>query len=163
MVEKLGFLVECMNLNQSKDFISIPLKDLLHILLGTEISSYLNAKVPLITGEILFLALKDSQLYHIQFDDHAGVPLPSPIIWRKADWLNSAERYAKQKAYSEKLRIESFIRQTNEENVSHLLCKEYGFDEDNSKIMAMRLVRGASVEGLKGLGLKKVITKESEL
>lgn len=61
------------------------------------------------------------------------------------------------------MRVESFIRKANEENVIKLLCSDFGFDESNGARFASKLVRTGSVLALKGLGLKKVITKEEEL
>lgn len=150
-------------MSPSNELITIPLKDLLWLLLGDDVSGYPNSRVPFPTADILAVRLKDNNLYHLQLDDNDGVPLPMPILWRMRDWISSEERYKKQKAYSDKLRVESFIRKSNEENVTRLLCQEFGFDINNAPMLASKLVRISSVTGLKELGLKKVITKEEEL
>ena len=150
-------------MNSPNEIITIPLKDLIWLLLGDEVSGYPNARIPLLTADVLAISLKDSNLYHLQLEDHDGIPLPMPILWRMRDWLSSDDKHKKQKAYSDKIRVESFIRKSNEENVTRLLCQEFGFDINNAPLLASKLVRISSVTGLKERGLKKVITKEEEL
>lgn len=147
----------------NNDLITIPLKDLYWCLLGDDTSGSPCTKITNDIALVLAPRLIGSYLYHLQLLDHEGNKLPLPVLWRFDDWQKSKNNYDRQKAYSEKIRIESFIRKTNEENLVRHLCKEYGFDEYTAAPFASRLVRKGSVEALKGLGLKKVVTKEDEL
>ena len=157
---KPGSPVASMNENS---FVTVPIKDLFWCLLGDDSSGSPCTKITPNIALVLAPRLVGSHLYHLQTFDHSGKPLLLPVLWRQDDWQRSKNNYDRQKAYSEKMRVESFIRKTNEENVLKLLCNDFGFDESTGAQFAAKLVRTGSVAALKELGLKKVITKEEEL
>jgi len=150
-------------MNKDPDLVTVPVKDLLYCLLGDEVSGSPCTAITPDIALVLRPKLETLGTYYIQLSDFNGTPLSLPVLWRMGDWIRSNAKHLSQKAYSEKCRVESFIRKENEDRTLAHLCREYGFDEEHGRDFARRLVAKGNIAALQGLGVRKVVTKESEL
>lgn len=148
---------------KEQQIITVELRDLIESILGDDLNGVSDSPIPLSLAIELDKHLKDSLLWIVVFNDEENHPLARPRLWRYAEYKTSSDRYYRQKRYAEKERLEWFIRDKNVELLSKALVKSTGLDIESAKITAYTLIKAGNVELLKAMGMKKIITNESEL
>ena len=115
--------------------ITIPLSDLLYILIGDEVSGSPCQELPRTTAVLLSLILKNSLVYKVDLEE-----VGHPRIWWFKDWKESRERLRKQREYSEKIREEHWIKEENVRIISSTILSKVFIPEDHAKILAHRML-----------------------
>lgn len=87
--------------------VTIPLNDLLWIILGTPEHGVSCNPIPVSTANILSHILKDSSLYTIE------QTAPLPRLWWKRDYLTAIGTQEKRRAYWDKIRNDEWIFRAN--------------------------------------------------
>lgn len=118
-------------------------------------------------GEIVESISRDKLLCHVQWKDHDGVLLHSPVLWRYKYWVESVDKWVDNKKKSEQERVRHFIFLANVKIVTKLCMTYMLMDEHRANELALNVVRYNKpkfYEMLKLLGAEvKLITKEDEL
>ena len=128
--------------NQSTaDNITIPISDLLKILLGTQESGISCAKVPMTTAIILAEKIKNNGLYKLEFYDNDGNELDEPVIWWRRDWDLSHLSWEKAKKYSDARRLENWLLNANVSLLAKAIQKKTPIPDKEANIMALSMVR----------------------
>ena len=141
--------------------ITIPLEDLYDCILGHEKRGVQS--IPLETASLLHELVKHGTAYKVEFSDQWGEALECPLFWSYKEWSESNQRYEKQKNYSQRERIKSFIFDANIKIVSKYLIKELLYEEESAVALAYSLLKGQKYGNIRAIGIKKLITKEEEL
>ena len=111
------------------------------------------------------LALDKSLVKKIYIQTHTfdGKPLEEPLLWKYDLWMQSSERYAKQKARQDRERDERFVFDANVSNLTRVILRVARVNDSQAQMIATKMVREQNWEGAKQLGLKKVITDVKEI
>ena len=99
----------------------------------------------------------------IQWTDEYGDRLQEPVIWNYGKWRESIENRLRLKAWSDKQRIERFIREANIKLIKHACKTFFEMEEDWALSMAIRMEKEKNKGKLKMIGITKLIEKEDEL
>lgn len=115
--------------------ITIPLKDLLWIILGDEHSGSPCNPIPKVTAEILAYKLRNSLVYKVDLDSS-----PSRIWWY-SEWKTNQDIREKQRIYSENERIKRWLLTANIAMVAKAIVKKSKVSQNCAEAMAYTLVK----------------------
>lgn len=154
-----------MNYKEQQELITIPLKDLLWLILKDPDGVLSCAPVPEQTASILEHKLSKSDVYKLDHHDPSGKELQYYMLWWMKDWKTSTTNYAKQKAYSEKLRVEHWLMTANVSMVAKAIIKRTPIPEKDAMSMAYSMVKNpnAGIVLKAFFGVEKLKDKEEEL
>ena len=115
--------------------ITIPLKELLWIILGDEQSGSPCNPIPPKTSEILAYKLRDSMVYKVDLESN------KPRLWWLRDFNSAKDIRERQKAYSEAERIKRWILTANINMVAKYIVKKSGVSQNTAESMAYSLIK----------------------
>lgn len=144
--------------------ITIPLSELLYILLGDYYgSTHGSAKceVPPKTGLILAQLFKTSTTHKVVWDNDVCV------LWHLKAWNEDLEILRRRKEYSDKRRIEHWIREANHKLIAQaMIRKTPALPYSHASMMAMRMLNNIDTTWPvvhEYWGVRKLITSVEEL
>jgi hypothetical protein len=147
-----------------QDTCTIPTRDLIWNILGDDQNGLSCAAVTHDTALILSQKLKGSLRWCVEYTEVDGTPLKYPVLWRYADWKTASQTYAKQKAYSEKQRIDLWLLQANVEMLSKAIMRKSPIPEKAAQGMALMMVKNPqSAMVVQFFGVQKLKTDVKEL
>lgn len=144
------------------DLVTIPLSELLTILLGDQTNSTLiKYPLPPKTAMVLNHKLGNSFVYKIANDPDTG----EPYIWWYREWYDDTDRRRRQKAYSEHLRVQGWLQTANVKMVAKAIQRAAKIPDDVARAMAYTIIKKPNaIIALKEIwGVEKLKTKEEEL
>lgn len=155
----------------NNETVTIPLKELIEILIGTQESGISCARLPPKTALVLAIQLKDRLLYKVDYtkqDSHTGITeTTDSYLWWRRDWLTSSAIRQRQKEYSERERVKRWLREANLNIIYKAINRKHsGLPEHTVRAMAEKLLEkdGENMVVLKNFyGINKLKTKEEEL
>jgi hypothetical protein len=143
------------------ELITLPLKDLLYILLGDEMSGSPHNNLPYSVALILEHKLKDSLVYKLVWNESHE----QAVIWWWNEWKNDSDRLAQLRAYSEQLRVEGWLQKANVKTISDAIKSSAKVPDDVANVMAFNILRNPNCSIIIDAmwGVRKLKTKVEEL
>lgn len=125
--------------------ITVPIKDLLYLILGDSNSGSPCNPIPLSIARILEPILKDSSIYKLSYETYSHiqgvVPTKQPILWWYDDWKTASSTYKVQKEYIRKEQEERWILTANVEMVAKAIIRKAPVGEDVARLMAYNMMK----------------------
>ena len=137
-----------------------------NILLTDFLDSHLREDFSLVIskklGEVIEKISKEKLICHIQWTGFDGKKLHNPIVWRYKYWVDSSEKWQKDKDRSDRERTERHIFNANVKRVSKRCMEFMLMDEQHASSTAFCIVKHNKKNAMEMLGIT-LIEKESEL
>lgn len=142
------------------DTVTIPLADLLHIIIGDEHSGSPCNIIPSHTALILQHILKDNLVYKVDTSDPAN-----PKLWWYKEWREANHVRQRQKEYSEKCRVERWLLEANIKDLTKAIIKHTPIPEDCATAMAYNMIKNPNgmIVIREFFGIQKLKTTLEEL
>ena len=113
-------------------------------------------------AEVIYALCENKHTCYIIFPEEHSIQR-DPIIWDWKSWCASHEQNERRKIQSHKMRVDSYLYESNVRTLTQAAMKEFGFDEDKAKAMALRWVKQGNKGALMICKVDKLKTKEEEL
>jgi hypothetical protein len=144
---------------KEQQLVTLPLDDLIQIILGDDNGPISCMEIPSQTGEILGSLLRHSAKYIVVWDTDTG----EHKLWRLTDWQSSQALYARRKARDQHEREQGFIKRANIDNLVRAIQREAPIPDETARTLARKLLEKNNEEIVKFFGVKKLITNIEEV
>lgn len=120
-----------------KQLVPTPLDELVENVLGDAHDKPITRKL----AQLIVAITENRHTVFVQFRGMDDEPFEYPVLWRYNAWVSSVDRWKKQKAYSDKLREEGWIREANVKIIGKAICREWQIKPEQANILATRWMR----------------------
>jgi len=121
-----------------------------------------------ITAECLYTVCKNEHTCHVQMPsdddvDILGKPITSPVLWEIGAWLNSSERWQRQKLMSQKRIDIHNIYNANINRISRCILRMSPINPDAARMLAHRWMERGDMVRIQMVGVNKLFEKVEEI